>query len=200
MFFYWKLFWVNNLEWLIALADSYVFHGDLEKIIEVTYTYKKIWEGELLNETLFEEYLKTEYTWQDVGFLGRKYKYKIQVQLVLIEDILKKTEKIKIQSRSESLRRGMFQEALKYVKNILEISVLGVEFEVQKAWVPHNLSPSKVKKRISLLEKHEREAFWPKVIEDTEEFSFCYNFIVKNHESKMKSLSVKLIERLWKNI
>lgn len=189
MFFYWKIFWVNNLEWLIAIADNYVFHGDLEKIIEVTYTYKKIWEGELLNETLFEEYLKTEYIWQDVGFLGRKYKYKIQVQLVLIEDILKKTEKIKIQSRSESLRRGMFQEALKYVKNILEISVLWVEFEVQKAWVPHNLSPSKVKKKISLLEKHEREAFGPKVIEDTEEFSFCYNFIVKNHESKKRSLS-----------
>lgn len=189
MLFYWKIFWIKDLESLINLADEYVFHGDLEKIIEVTYTYKKIAEGELLNETLFEEYLKIEYENQDMAFLGRKYKYKIQVQLVLIEEILKKAEKIKTSSRWESLRRGMFQDALEYVKNILEISVLSVEFEAQKAWSLHGLSPAKIKKRISDIEKRERIAFWPKVIENSEEFSFCYNFVVSNHESKMKSLS-----------
>ena len=191
MIFYWKLYWIKDLEWLIALADSYVFHGDLEKIVEITYTYKELDDIYLLNETLFEDYLKINYNGQDVAFLWRKYKYKIQVQLVIIEEILKKSQKIKTLSRSESLRRGMFCDALEYVKNILEISVLWVEFEVQKSGYSYNLTAAKIKKQISKIEKREQEAFGSKVIESSEEFSFCYNFIVKNHESKKKYLSEK---------
>ena len=41
----------------IDLADEYVFNGDLEKIIEVTYSYRETEGGFLINETLFEEYL-----------------------------------------------------------------------------------------------------------------------------------------------
>ncbi len=189
MFFYWKLFWANDLGSIISLADEYVFHGDLEKIIEVTYTYKELENGFLFNETLFEEYLKIIYDQQDVAFLGRKYKYKIQVQWVLIEDILKKVQKIKTLSRSESLRRGMFCDALDYVKNILEISVQSVEFEVEKAWFPHRLSSANIRKKIARIEKWEKRAFGPKVIDNAEEFSFCYNFIVKNHEKKKTMLS-----------
>lgn len=189
--FYWKLFWSRNLNHVIDLANIYVFHGHLEKIIEVTYSYREIDGGFLLNETLFEEYLWHSYPEKDIDFLGRKYKYKIQVQIVLIDDILKKTQKIKVVSRSESLRKWIFIEALEYVKNILEISVEWVEFEMQKAGVFHKLSPVKIRKKIAQIEKREKLAFGPKVIESTEEFSFCYNFIVKNHEAKKKSLSEK---------
>ncbi len=57
MLFYLKLFVSRKLDSLILLADEYVFHGDLEKIIEVTYTYRELEDGYILNETLFEEYL-----------------------------------------------------------------------------------------------------------------------------------------------
>ena len=57
MFFYFKLLVSRKLNALILLADEYVFHGDLEKIIEVTYSYRELDDGYILNETLFEEYL-----------------------------------------------------------------------------------------------------------------------------------------------
>jgi len=71
----------------------------------VTYSYRDIDAPYILNETLFEEYLDLSYPDNDIEYLGRKYKYKIQVQIVLIDEILKKAQKIKILSRSESLRR-----------------------------------------------------------------------------------------------
>ncbi len=191
MKFYIKLFFTKNIDQIIDLANSYVFHGDLEKIIEVTYSYREIEWGFLLNETLFEEYLWDNYPKYSIDFLGRKYKYKIQVQIVLIDDILKKALKIKVCSRSESIRRGVFVEALEYVKNILEISVMWVEFELEKAGVAHKLTDKKVQKRVSEIEKREKLAFWPKVIDNMEEFSPCYNFIVRNHESRKKFLSEK---------
>ena len=51
-----KLFRARTLDDLIAITDQYVFHGELEKIIEVTYSYREIETPYILNETLFEEY------------------------------------------------------------------------------------------------------------------------------------------------
>jgi len=189
MKFYIKLFLASNLDKLITLSEEYIFHWDLEKIIEVTYSYRDIWDWYILNETLFEEYLWLSYPEYDVEYLARRYKYKIQVQIVLIDDILKKIRKLELLSRSESLRRWIFIEALEYVKNILEISVLATSFEMEKAWYITSLSKTKSKKIISEIEKKEKIVFWGKVIANSEEFSFCYNFIVKNHEAKKKKLS-----------
>lgn len=186
--FYLKLFFAGNLDKVIDVANIYVFHGDLEKIIEVTYSYREIEGGFLLNETLFEEYLWHTYPDNDIDYLWRKYRYKMQVQIVMIDDLLKKTKKINISSRSEWLRKGIFVDALEYVKNILEISLLGLDFEMQKAGYPYWLTPVNTRKRISNIEKKEKLAFGPKIIESTQEFSFCYNFIVRNHETKWKKL------------
>jgi len=56
MKFYLSLLFARNLDALISLADVYVFPGDLEKIIEVTYSYRTIEDDKILNETIFEEY------------------------------------------------------------------------------------------------------------------------------------------------
>lgn len=189
MKFYIKLLLSRNLESLIDLANDYVFHGDLEKIIEVTYSYREIWTGLLLNETLFEEYLWLSYPEYSLDYLWRRYKYKVQVQIVLIDDILKKISKIQVLSRSESLRRWIFVESLEYIKNILETSVLATGIEMQKGGLMHGMTKAKIQKNIRDIERKEQIAFWWKVIENSQEFSFCYNFIVKNHDSKKKSLS-----------
>ncbi len=189
--FYLKILFANTLDKVIELSDRYVFHGELEKIIEVTYSYREIDDGFLLNETLFEEYTGVTYPEQTIDFLWRKYRYKIQVQLIFIEEILKKTARVKVYSRSEWLRKGIFVDALEYVKTILEISLEWLDFELRKAWIDPKLSKEKIHKKIEQIEFRESLAFGPKVIENQEEFSFCYNFIVNNHESKKNSLSEK---------
>jgi len=188
MLFYLKLLKARNLNAIIELADKYVFNGDLEKIIEVTYSYREIDDAFLLNETLFEEFLGLTYPDYSIDYLWRRYKYKVKVQIVLIDDILKKVLRIKMNSRSESLRRGIFCDSLEYVKNILEISVAWVEFEMQKAWEEMKMTKLVLKKKLWEIEKKEKLAFGPKIIESSEEFSFCYNFVVKNHNKKKHKL------------
>ncbi len=186
-----RITFARSLDTLIDLANTYVFHWDLEKIIEVTYSYRDLDNGWLLNETLFEEYLSASYPEYSLEYLSRKYQYKIQVQIILIDNILRRTHKIKVQSRSQSLKRGIFIDALEYVKNILEISLLWVVFELEKAGKHHNLTKRQIEKRIKDIEAKEAQVFGRKVIAFPQEFSFCYNFIVKNHEAKKKKLSQK---------
>jgi len=203
MKFYAKLLVCRNLESLIDLSNQYVFHGDLEKIIEVTYTYRPTDEGWHINETIFEEYLGLSYPKYSLESLGRKYRYKIWVQLVYIDDILKKLQKIRVDSRSASLKRGIFIDALEYVKIILEISLLALPFELQKAGEDILLSPTKIKLIITKIEKKERFVFWKQVLESKEEFSHCYNFVTKNHDKKSKKLSSqdrKLMKKILKKI
>jgi len=200
MKFYLKLFFITKLDSIISLADEYVFHGDLEKIIEVTYSYRTIEDWYILNETLFEEYLGRTYPEYSILQLVRRYKYKIQVQIVLINDILKRVRKIKVQSRSDSLRRWIFIDALEYVKEVLEMSVLWADFEMWKAWYELWLSKYKIQQKIREIEKREKNVFWPKVIESTEEFSFCYNFITSNHESKQRLLSDEDKKKMKKSL
>ena len=42
---------------ILTSANNKIFNWDLEKIIEVTYTYEKLSSGILFNVTLFEEFL-----------------------------------------------------------------------------------------------------------------------------------------------
>ena len=189
MLFHIKLFRAKKLSQIIDLADEYVFHGDLEKIIEVTYSYRETENGFLLNETLFEEYIWKPYTWGDMWVLWRKYRYNIWVQLVLIDDIINKTKKIKMCSRTGKLRRDIFIEALEYVKDILNLSLEWLEFELQKAWEFHKLWKRKIQAKIKKLEKMEKNIFWEKVINNSDEHSTGYNFIERLYNKNISKLS-----------
>ncbi len=189
MFFHLKLIRTKTLSQIIDLADEYVFNGDLEKIIEVTYSYRETEDGFLINETLFEQYLWPSYIWKEVSSLWRAYKYKIWVQLVLINDIIKKTLKLKMNSRSIKLRRDIFIEALEYIKTILELSIEGVEFEMEKAGYFQKMTKTKVNSKIKKIEKLEQEAFWSKIMDNPDEFSRWYNFVLENYELNKAKLS-----------
>ena len=189
MLFHIKLFRAKKLSQIIDLADEYVFHGNLEKIIEVTYSYRETEDWFLINETLFEEYLWKNYTWEDMWVIWRKYRYNIWVQLVLIDDLINKTRKIKMCSRTGKLRRDIFIESLEYVKDVLELSLEWLEFELQKAWEFHKLWRRKIQAKIRKLEKMERNIFWEKIIHNSDEYSKGYNLIERLYSKNRSKLS-----------
>ena len=194
--FRWKTFRAKKLDDVIFIADSYIFHWELEKIIEVTYSYRETEDGFLINETLFEEYLWLQYPKYDIATLTKKYKHKIKKQIHVIDNIIKKTSKIKVESRIEWLRKTIFCDAMDYVKNILHISLLWVDFEAEKAWLTLILNEKDTHSILAEIEKREKEAFGKKIIEDPEEFALCYNFVKKNHENKKTCDYVKECKKM----
>ncbi len=198
MLFRLKLFQARNLCQIIDIADEYIFHGGLEKIIEVTYSYRETDDWFLINETLFEEYLWKSFTWWDISGFWRSYKYNIWVQLVLIDGIIKKTKKIKILSRTQKLRRDMFIETLEYTKNILNLSLEWIEFELQKAWLFHKLWKKKIQAKVKRLEKLEHIIFWEKILNNQDEYSRWYNFVQRLYTKNISRLSAEDSESMKK--
>ncbi|MDA9128859.1 DUF1704 domain-containing protein [Candidatus Gracilibacteria bacterium] len=191
----WKLFRSRSLDAIIDVADEYVFHGDLEKVIEVTYSYRDIDNENILNETLFEEYTGLQYPEYDVQHLGRVCRYKLQLIVLVIEKIIKKGKKLnvhsrkKIHTRNNKIRKKIFIDSLKHVRLVLENAIEGIDFELEKAGIPYKKTEKQISKKISEIETREKIIFGPKVIEVPYEFSSCYNFILKNHLSKQNMLS-----------
>ncbi len=188
--FYIQLFFAKSLEDIISLCQKYIFHGSLEKIIEVTYSYREFNDTNLFNETLFEEYVWAS-SWDfHIDTLWKTYEYKIRTQIKCIERVNKKLQKITVYSRNTSLRRWMLWDALVYVQHVLELSLLWLPFELEKAGVPLKLKKNQIPKRIREIEEKEEILFGPKVTDIPEEFAYCYNFVIRNHETKKKRLSM----------
>ncbi len=190
MIYYLKLYFSRSLDEVTSLIDDEIFHGSLEKIIEVTYSYKDIWEWNLYNETLFEDYLKVPYSKNmNLSVLWKKYSHKIYKQIWTIDDSIKKLEHLNVLSRVESLRRSILIDALLYVRNILELSSKAVVFEIEKAWDTIWIIDSQRNRLLHTIESLEKKAFWPLVMENSGEFSRCYNFIERNHNLQKSKLS-----------
>ncbi len=195
--FKWKTFRAKNLDSLIDVADSYVFHWELEKIIEVTYSYREIENGLLINETLFEDYLGLTYPKYNISKLLAKYKTKISKQIIVIDKIILKTKRIKVSSRIEWLQKTIFCEALEYVNNILHISLLWADFEAEKAGYKLPFTPSQLRSLIRKIEQREQISFGRKVSANSQEFSLCFNYLKRNYDRKKVCDNTKECKRMW---
>ena len=186
-----RLFLARNLDALIDLADEYIFHGKLEKIIEVTYSYREIEDWCYLNETIFEEYLWLKYPDLSAEKLCVKYKFRIWVQILQIESLIKKSKKIVVFSRQQTLRKTLFIEALEYIKVVLEISQLWADFELEKALWERVLSEEKTKFITSEIEEREKFLFGEKIIDNKQDCSRCLNYLygVINSKKAVKKYS-----------
>ncbi len=122
--FYIDLYRAKQLNGFIRLANKYIFHGELEKIIEVTYSYREIGENTYFNETLFEEYTGYNLELLSLSALKRLAEKKLEKHISYIDTITSYVQTLEIASRYESLRRGMFIDALEYVRHILNVTLL----------------------------------------------------------------------------
>lgn len=189
--FHFKKILATNIDNIIDLWDIYIFHGELEKIIEITYSYREISNKYILNETLFEEYTWKTYPDYSIDQLKKSYIHKIKKQIKIIDHVISKTKKISTKNEIQSRRKWLFCESLEYVNNILKISLLWIDFEAQKAWMPLNMSPEEIRSHITKIETREKLAFWKKIIDDAQDFSLCYNFVKRNHDKKKVCEHVK---------
>jgi len=183
MIFSWKVFLARNLDNIIDIANNYIFHWKLEKIIEVTYSYREIEDWKYLNETLFEEYLWLSYPEYNLETLWLKYRFRVWIQMLQIESLIKKSKKMIVFSRQESYRRNLFIESLEYVYHVLELSILWVDFELEKAWIPFIYSKERQLNLIQKIEAKEAQIFWGKIKDYKNEFYECYNYVENKHIS-----------------
>ena len=94
-------------------------------------------------------------------------------------------------NEDENIKKELLISSLKYARNNLEMALIWLPFELEKAWVNIDLSDEEVEDRVKKIENLEVESFWWKISENPKEMEMIYEFMKSNFDEFKSNLSIK---------
>lgn len=196
----------SDFDRLLEEMNRDLFNKELSDIVEVTYVYTDLWNWVFLNKTLFWTFLWKEYEWKDKN---EEKKFWEEVYFNIAEVFTQTKSKLLLKKSlvikyKESLQQFLKENnprvqillwSLEYLSNILDLTITGLPFEAQKAWIPYNFSSEEVSDRVEKLEEIERKLFGGNVRENEYEIRGSFEVLTKLFEKQKTKLTPKEQER-----
>lgn len=203
----------SDFDRLLKDLNRDIFNKELSDIIEVTYAYADLWNGKFLNKTLFWTLLWREYIedktqtkelnkqaekdfwkniWENIAEVYAKAKSKLLLKKSLV---IKYKELLQPFLKENTPRVQILLWSLEYVSNILDLTITGLPFEAQKAWIPHNFSQEEISERVKKLEEIETKLFGWNVRENEYEVRGSFEVLTKLFEKQKTKLTSEEQER-----
>ncbi len=162
-----------SIEQIINKINSLILDNNLEKIIEMTYSYKEIWENRFFNITLFSDFWwfnvsdTTKYS-QIKWVLENKIYFLIQELEILI---------FQLKNNALDFKWEILYKSILYIKKILEIVKLWLVFELEKLWLSHNKNNLELEDIVKEIEKIEEDNFWLKIKNNLSEIKLIHQYL-----------------------
>lgn len=196
----------SDFDRLLEEMNRDLFNKELSDIVEVTYAYTDLWNWVFLNKTLFWTFLWKEYEWKDKN---EEKKFWEEVYFNIAEVFTQTKSKLLLKKSlvikyKESLQQFLKENnprvqillwSLEYLSNILDLTITGLPFEAQKAWIPYNFSSEEVSDRVEKLEEIERKLFGGNVRENEYEIRGSFEVLTKLFEKQKTKLTPEEQER-----
>lgn len=192
----------SDLNSLINEANKFIFNGELTDIIEVTYAYKKLDNNTYFNATLFSNlvwinlqeilFLFSESPNKKIPFLKKVWIQtygKLEEKIWIIDKYLSWLNVLKNLNESDTIRQELMLWSLHYARNTLEMALVWLPFELEKAWLQNNLLDNDVQAKVTRLETLELENFWWNIIENEAETVLAYEYLRDKFEEKKYELT-----------
>jgi len=178
----------ENLESIIDELNETIYNGELTEIIEVTYAYDEMPDGTYWNKTLFSEFWWI-YKCIDLNNSLILLKNKLKSKIEIIDLYLEKILKLKINNESEQIKTDLLIGSLKYVRNTVEMTLYWLPFELEKAWLAHNLNEHEIDSRVKIIQSLEKENFGWLIKDNPKEIALCYDYLIEKYEENKEKLS-----------
>ena len=165
----------KKIDKISSKINKIILGSKLEKIIEMTYSYQDIWWDFYYNLTLFDDFAEIEYNKEekiDFDIIKETVKNKLDN---IVWDILLLIEDLKQEALSD--RWQILYKSLIYTKKILKVTLLGLDFELEKAGLRLNISKGEQLDIVSKIEEIEEENFWLKIKNSLSEIKLIYDFL-----------------------
>lgn len=181
-----------------------ILNSDVFDIVEVTYAYKSLDDWSNWNTTLFNKLL-----WEDedieifihecgnnaknkaLSFVSKKAQSKLENKILDIDKYIQKLLNQINLSEDENIKAELLISSLKYARNSIEMALVWLPFELEKAWLKLNLNDIEVEEKINKLNELSSKNFWGQISENPEEMELVYNFMKWNYEDNKWNLSRK---------
>lgn len=199
----------NDFENLLEEMNRNIFNKEIADIVEVTYAYATLWDGRVVNKTLFWTFLGQEYkqneketekdfwihAWNNIKNLHDQ----VLVKLTFKKQVLERYKnKLLSLSWSQNPKAQILLWTIEYVDKILDLTLTWLPFEAEKAWLPHNLNKREFEWRIKRLEEIEKDLFGPMVRKTKYEIQGSYNHLITLFEEQKEKLTPEEQEKILK--
>jgi len=178
----------ESLENIIDELNETIYNGELTEIIEVTYAYKKMPDWKYWNNTLFSEFWWL-YKCNELKSWWEIIKEKLKSKIEIIDLYLKQISKLEINNESEQIKTELLIGSLKYVRNTVEMALYWLPFELEKAWLPHNLNEHEIDSRVKIIQSLEKENFGWMIKDNPKEIALCYDYLIEKYEETKEKLT-----------
>lgn len=152
-------------------------------IFELTFAYDSK-DGNVFNRTLFSDFawLSVNSTQDELFTITN---WLLHVKKMYIEQARKDILQLpKIDGKSEILLW-----TLGYVEKLLDLTILGLPFEIEKIWHTLSLSPQEVEARVQKMEAIESSLFGGNIRENPLELANCYRSLKIKIDKKYPTMT-----------
>ena len=189
--------YVSFVDLLEEKINNKVLSPDILDIIEVTYAYNKLDDWGDFNTTLFSKLLgrKDDELLVNDNIVSKKVfwekaELKLDHKIDDIDLVLFELWKLNNLNGEEKIKQELLISSLKYARNNLEMALIGLPFELEKAWVPLGMTDEQIEERVKKIESLECESFWWKISENPEEMELIYNFMRSNFDDNKQNWTI----------
>ncbi len=175
----------------------------LDKILELTYTYKPTyeinWRKIFFNKDIFETFVWKKF-W-DKPFLNEE-EFKDLEKIIrekvfkLVDEFNKILKEIEKSDTINWTKRGIIIEAINYNITLLQYFLNSLIFELKKAWYKKYLTKSQIKNKVKKNEEFEQVLYGWKIIDNEEEALKCFDFINTETEKNKSKISLERYNEL----
>ncbi|MFA6255694.1 MAG: hypothetical protein WC606_00795 [Candidatus Absconditabacterales bacterium] len=173
----------TKFENIVNTLKEHIFNAKMVDIFEITFAYDTK-EGKSFNRTLFTDFAglsvknsKEELFTRTNQLLHIKKNYIQQSR----NDLLKLS---KLEGKSEILLG-----TLDYIEKIIDLTILGLPFEIEKIGYPLPLSPQEVEEKTWKMETIERDLFGGNIRENPLELVNCYRSLKAKIDKKLPTMT-----------
>lgn len=178
-----------SFEELKKLIETDLFWEELQDIIEVTYAYTSK-NGLDFNRTLFQKLVKGDPSRSFEDNITYLESTLLKAQNTLEwKKILAWSYKKELESLPSHPRIQILMGSIDYFLDIVDLTILWLPFEWDKAGYPHHLSPDEVETRVHQMEEIESRLFWGNIRNDPQEVQRAFVWLRQLYEEEKNNLT-----------
>lgn len=178
-----------SFEELKKSIETDLFWEELQDIIEVTYAYTSK-NGLDFNRTLFQKLVKGDPSSSFEDNITYLESTLLKAQNTLEwKKILAWAYKKELESLPSHPRIQILMGSIDYFLDIVDLTILWLPFEGEKAGYPHHLSPDEVETRVHQMEEIESRLFWGNIRNDPQEVQRAFVWLRQLYEEEKNNLT-----------
>ena len=164
----------------VRQLNAFLELQNINDIIEITYAYHEIGKGRFFNKTIFEKFARiSRELWKEKKYDYYTIRTIVKRKLESVREGLGDFNKENHYENINTNYRYLLDRAIKYMQKVIDLTITGLPFEIEKTGMKIPLTPYDRSVRLGKIKKFEKQLFGEECQTKTFEINEAYILLMK---------------------